>query len=76
MDQTTRKLVTMLKLLHARDGVDIDYTCQEKKEEEESPTFKIVSISSIQRLKDYIKKANSSENKQHSQHKSRQNKNN
>ena len=39
MDQRTTKLMTMYKGLHPRD--DVDSICQENKEEEDSPTFKI-----------------------------------
>ena len=39
MDNRTRKLMTMHKALHLRDG--IDYMCQEKKEEEDTPALNI-----------------------------------
>ena len=39
INQRTRKLMTMHKALHPRDHVD--YSCQEKKEEEDSPLLKI-----------------------------------
>ena len=42
MDQKTRKLMTMDKVLHLRD--DVDRLCQEKKEEEDLPAFKRASM--------------------------------
>ena len=42
MDQRTRNLMTMRKALHPRD--EGDKLCQEKKEEEVSPAFKIASM--------------------------------
>ena len=54
MNQRTRKLMTMHKVLHSRD--DVDYMCQEKKEEEDFPSFKNSVDASIQRLEVYINK--------------------
>ena len=42
MDQRTRKRMTTHKALHPRD--DIDFMSQEKKEDEDSPAFKIASM--------------------------------